>query len=1125
MSISFSRTLQVSLLLILLSTVASARVCAQSKCAALTADKTITFNIGGDERHCYDVVLDAGEFFQVHVEQLGIDVSLRLLNATGVEVARINLPRRYQNEIILTFVAPVAERYELEVRAADAKATSGQFTIRREAMRPATERDRRRVTVEHVFADGMTALDATGPGQAEIAIQKLSEARDAWQELADTRMVEVIKLLLLRQQAKAAYYGARRLLDEENPESNREALKQYEKAARLFHELGEYEGESISLLGAAVAAESLKNLPLAIDLLKRVYPYFSTPETRIMKSDLIIQIVKYAIAIGDDETALNHLLLALPIYKELGLQRETAIVTMDIGASYYKVGDYQKAWEFLNATLPSRSILGSKCFEVELLVNLAAASIALDRKAEALKLLTEEIPPLVAQASECEAHKAVVWNNLGKAYYHLHDYGLAISTYNEALKFNGERSVKADTWFNLGEVYFESGRYEKALQAYQQAAVFYGDASTQIKLDLDVLQSMKDQSPLQQLEASLKLRQSIGDTSSTAKAFNRLCQVYLKLGQKQAAVKVSHEALSLYAALSDRSGEVIALGNAMQVWNSVGQRRLAIFFGKQSLNKIQELRRAARGIEVSLQQNYLRTFKDYYQQLAQLLIEEGLFEQAIQVLNLYRDEEFFDRDKNSNAPAEQVYLSASETTLARRYEAETNKLRNLQPQIAELKRQRATGSELQKLETEFKQSADRFAVLLRDASELFSKPVTYTDADRSIESINALRNVLGVLGRVDKQKAISLYTLATDDEFYVLLIRPEGVAAFSRLATVSLVSDQVEDLLAVLRCPNRDPYIEAAKIYDLVFKSVSTSNRQVTLEFELDRYRPDLLLWSLGDPLDTLPPAAFYDSRRRQFLIERYQHAITNRFRPELISREPKSWLTGIGFGAAREYSGYGPALPGVKKSLTTIFNDPLSGRKGIIDGPALIDDQFKQSDLENLDGRWPLVHIASHFVHRAGDPDNSALLLGDGKKFTLAAIERKQGLFAGVELLVLSACKTSVQQANAYGKVIEGLAGLGQRLGANAVIATLWNVSDLAASEKEIVFYRLYRDHQDWPKSEVLRQSQLQLLNGKVKVEPGVVTAEGCTGARGRRFHVDPKAPLAHPYYWAPFVLYGSSR
>lgn len=1117
MSNSLSRALQFSLALLLLALAVNQRVYGQAKCPSLPADKTIVFSIGGAEKHCHEIELDAGEFFQVRVEQLGVDVVLRLRNASGVEVARTNLPRRYQPEIVLTFVAAAAEVYQLDVTAADVKAAPGEFKLQREAARMATERDRRRVAVERVFAEGMTARDTAG--QTETAIRKLTEARNGWEELGATHLSETTRLLILQHQARAQFHAARKILNENNPEPNREALKQFEQAARLAHESGYSELELGSLLGAALAARYLNNLPLTIDLLKRAYPYFSTPETRGEKSSLLMEIAQHAIALGDNETALKHLILALPIYKELGLRWETAIANMTIGAIYYTFGDHNRALEFLTEALPSRSILGSKCAEIELLVNLAAASMALDRKAEAMKLLTEDVSPLVAQTSGCEGEKAIAWSNLGKAYYHLHDYGLAIKTYNEALAFKGDRSIKADTYFNLGETYFEAGRYEKALSAYRQAAAFYQDASLQIKLDLDVLQATKGQSSQQQLETSLRLRQSIGDKSGAAKALNRLCQVYLKLGQRQTALTVSQEALSLHAALNDRSGEAIALGNAMQVWSAMGQRRLAILFGKLSLNKIQELRRATRGIEVSLQQNYRGTFEDYYEQLAQLLIEEGLIEQAVQVLNLYRDEEFFDRDQD--AAAEQVYLSPSETNLAQHYEAETGNLRSIQPQIADLKRQSAN-SELQKLEAEFKSSADAFAALLRDARQTFSRSNTYSESDHHIQSINALRDSLRVLGTVPKQKAVSLYTLATPDTFYVLLLRPEGSAAFSRPATDRAVSEQAESLLSVLRCPNLDPYLEAAKIYELVFKSFS--NKQSTLEAELDRYKPDLLLWSLGEPLNTLPPAAFYDARRRQFLIERYQHAITNRFRPDLISREPKSWLKGIGFGAAREYSGYGPALPGVKKSLTAIFDG------GIVDGPALIDDQFRQTDLETLERSWPLVHIASHFTHRAGDPENSALLLGDGTKFTVAEMEKKQELFAGVELLVLSACKTSVQQANAYGKVIEGLAGLSQRLGANAVIATLWNVSDLAASERDILFYRLYRAHQDWPKSEVLRQSQLQLLHGVVRLEAKdrrAVAIEDCAaGPRGgRRFHVDANTPLAHPYYWAPFVLYGSSR
>lgn len=1132
---SVSRALSILISLAALGHTQVSPVCGQAATDSLPADKILDFSIGGVEKRRHTIALEGGEFFQIRIEQLGVDVSLRLLNATDAEVARMNLPRSYQKEIILTFVAPAAGSYQLEVAATDPKAPAGRFTMRREAPRPATALDRRRVAVEHTFAEGMIARETSGPRQPEIAIQKFTQARPEWEELAEARMAEITKLLIIQQQARATFYAARPFLNEKIREPNHEALKRFEEAARLYHKGGEFDKEAFALLGAAVAAQNLQNFALAIQYTKHALPFFSAPGQRVEKSGLLMDIVRFASAIGDDITALKHLIPAFEIYKQLGLERETAITRMAIGAFYYRLGDYRRASEFLTEALPLIPTLGEKCLEVEILVNLAAASLALDRKAEAMRLLRQELPPIVARSSDCKAHQAAGWNNLGAVYHRLGDYGLAINTYTEALGLGGDKSTRATTYLNLGEAYFVTGRIAKALNAFKQAAALYGDVSSQTKLDLDVLKSTEGLPQLQQLQTGLTLRQNTGDSSGAARTLNHLSLVYLKLNNKPAALKASQQALSLYAALNDRGGEAIALGNAMKIWNSLGRRRLAIFFGKQSLIRIQDLRRATAGLEISLQQNYARTFKDSYQQLAQLLIEEGLFEQAVQILNLYRDQDSFDLD--SNVSTQEVYLSTSEATLAQRYDIETNKLRTLAPQISELKRQLgnspAESSELDKLEGEFKQAGYAFNAVLRDADEMFSHPVVYSDIDRSIKSIKDLRDSLRTLGAVLKQRSVSIYTFVTDERFYVLFIKPEGVEVFSHSATSRSISERVERFLIVLRCPNSDPYLEAAKVYNLVFKSVSLNNRQTTLEAELDSYKPDLLLWSLDDELGSVPVAALYDAGRKQFLVERYQHAITNRFRPELISREPKSWLKGIGFGAAREYSGYGPALPGVKKSLNLIFNDPLSGRKGIIDGPAFIDDQFRRSEFETLNGRWPLVHVASHFTYHAGDANNSTLLLGDGTKLSLSEMERQPALFKGVEMLVLSACKTSAQQSNAYGKVIEGLATLSQRLGATSVIGALWNVSDLAASERDVLFYRLYREHQDWPKSEVLRQSQLGLLYGKIVLSLGDDRAvgsakiEGCqtAGRQGRRFNVDPKAPLAHPYYWAPFVLYGSSR
>ena len=136
-------------------------------------------------------------------------------------------------------------------------------------------------------------------------------------------------------------------------------------------------------------------------------------------------------------------------------------------------------------------------------------------------------------------------------------------------------------------------------------------------------------------------------------------------------------------------------------------------------------------------------------------------------------------------------------------------------------------------------------------------------------------------------------------------------------------------------------------------------------------------------------------------------------------------------------------ALPGVKAELSEIFKQTDS-KTGILTGEILPDAKFSKTNfLEALKRKRPLVHIASHFSFRPGDEARSFLLLGDGTAFTLDEMKAEKNLFEGVDLLTLSACNTAAAQPDANGREIDGFAELAQRLGAGAVMATLWSVSD----------------------------------------------------------------------------------
>ena len=195
-----------------------------------------------------------------------------------------------------------------------------------------------------------------------------------------------------------------------------------------------------------------------------------------------------------------------------------------------------------------------------------------------------------------------------------------------------------------------------------------------------------------------------------------------------------------------------------------------------------------------------------------------------------------------------------------------------------------------------------------------------------------------------------------------------------------------------------------------------------------------------------------------------------------------------------------------------------------------LLDGAFTETALrDGLDQSFPVIHIASHFQFTPGSMDDSFLLLGDGSEMTLAQIKTKLN-FKNVELLTLSACETALgdNSTEHHGAEVEGLGAIAQQAGAKAVLATLWPVADASTAILMRELYQAHKvDHLD--KADGLRQAQLALIHGTdvpadsvVKAQRGLRRMQSGAAAPAT-FRTDPKAPYAHPFYWAPFILMGN--
>jgi len=149
----------------------------------LQPNEPLQRELAGEEVHRYRFFLKENEFFQVRIEQKGIDVLLKLVDANGKILSTMDTPNGNSGPETLSFVALKGQFYELQIWSLDSRVDKGNYIIKRESPREATKRDRMRVEAEHLFMEGIRTRESQGLRETSIA--RLEEAYSLWNVLGD----------------------------------------------------------------------------------------------------------------------------------------------------------------------------------------------------------------------------------------------------------------------------------------------------------------------------------------------------------------------------------------------------------------------------------------------------------------------------------------------------------------------------------------------------------------------------------------------------------------------------------------------------------------------------------------------------------------------------------------------------------------------------------------------------------------------------------------------------------------------------------------------------------------------------------------------------------------------------
>ncbi|HEX8145583.1 MAG TPA: tetratricopeptide repeat protein [Pyrinomonadaceae bacterium] len=1009
-------------------------------------------------------------------------------------------------------------------------------------------------------------------------------------------------------EAAALYKIGRIHLDSNEP---RKALETFNQTLPLKRALGDKRGEALALFYIGKLYEDIGDPQKALDVFSQALPLYKERGDRQGASVVLNRLGGIYDDLGDKQKALEYFNQALSL-RSSARDRVGELVTLGrVGAVYRSSGESQKALEQFSRALLLAQAAGDRSKEAETLNNIGLVYDDLGEKQKALEYLDQALR--LGRAAGDRGGEATTLNNIGKVYDAVGEAQKALEYLNQALSLNRAAADKLGegvTLNNIAMVYYDLGEKQKALDHLTKALELYRAAGERRdvalvlgNIGLAYIQLGEQQKALDYINQALQLCRASGDKAAEGRFLSNIATIYLGMGEREKAVdyytralpirrlvgdKVGeattlyglsevhydsgafqksleylHRALLLERAAEDRRSEVLTLSGMATVWGALKNRRLAIFFGKQAVARCQELRGAMRGVDRTSQQSFLKTVQEPFRQLTALLLEEGRLAEAQQVLNIFKDQEFYDSirpDDSKAAEARRLDLTRREREAAEAHQAATDRVavanRPLLDLEFRLKNRRPSPSEERQL-IQFRaraEAAGREAeVALRRIEVSFALPAPDQDKLATTPDTVEMQSTLRELSRKTDSPTVALYTIGGDEKFHVLLVTPDKLTSVSTPVNPAefvggIIGDRrikQDGLWLLLQSPFYDPRPQARAIYDIVFKPVAKEIELV--EAEAKSRNPDArvtIMWSLDWYLRYIPMGVLYDGEH--YLAERYRNVVVTRANRERMTRPVGAHWAGLGFGSTApqtvnlfgEEKSY-DELPGAELELAALFGTRQS--RGIMTGQTWLNEQFtKEAFLAALKQRRPLVHLASHFTFEPGDETRSFLLLGSGEVMTLEEMKTLDGLFTGVDLLTLSACNTGAQRFGAQGREVDGFAELAQRLGAGSVLATLWPVPDEGTPELMVEFYRLRQEGQGTTKAEALRLAQLALLKGTAKATPQ--PANGINGLaqkkRGRadilglteepsytpRFHPDPKAPYAHPYYWGAFVLIGNA-
>jgi CHAT domain-containing protein/Tfp pilus assembly protein PilF len=844
-----------------------------------------------------------------------------------------------------------------------------------------------------------------------------------------------------------------------------EALKYYNQALPILRSVGDRGREATTLNNIGAVYDSISQPQEALKYYNQALPILRSVGSRSGEATTLNNIGLVYNSISQPQEALKYLNQALPIRREVGDREGEATTLNNIGLVYNRISQPQEALKYYNQALPIIRSVGSRSGEATTLSNIGAVYYRISQPQEALKYFNQALP--ISRSVGSRSGEATTLDNIGGVYHSISQPQEALKYYNQALPIIrqvGDRAGEAATLNNIGLVYDSISQLEEALKYYNQALPIIrqvgdrsGEATTLHNIGAVYNSISQPQEALKYFNQALPILRQVGNRAGEATTLDNIGGVYYSISQPQEALKYLNQALPIRRSVGHRSGEATTLSNIGFVYQDTRQPTQAIENWEQSLKITLEMRS---GLQRENRQKFLEAKSTTAIGLTSLLIDQNQADRAFQWINIATTADLADYTRLIDAkvanPLAQKAIDEwnqknQQFQLLGR-QLSDNFSDNLARQMRELEAE--VNSKAEEIRRQFPEVAELFETTPKDIAQLKASIAPDTVVIQPV----LLTNIQNV------PNTIALFVL-TKDTLSVKKIAIDP-AEFDKLLT-----EHREQISSELTSDYRET---GGKLYDILIRPV---------EDQIQALSPKQLSIIATGKLRYIPFESLWDTKNRQFLIEKYPVNYLTRISTRSI---PNSTLQGGVLALGNPIPREPQNLAGSEEEVRNIAQ-LFPGSSAYIGNTATL-DQFKTQA-----PRFPFLHLATHGCFQQGGCqklglEENTLLFADSQ-FNI-----RDAVLLGLQntrLLTLSACQTGMK-ANSNGEEISGVAYVFERAGAQAVMASLWSVADVATKDLMVEFYQ--NINKGMSKNEALRQAKLSQIE-------------------------------RHPFYWSPFILIGDAR